>query len=764
MSASAERDTDRATGSSAAAEGLPLAEAKLSVPRERRGMVERRRLDRALDAAAGAALTVVAAPTGYGKTTAVRSWCAGRDSAFAWVTLDVGDNDPIRFWSYVATAVDRVRQGLGARALRRLNDPGAGVTNPIDELMNGIASFRRELVLVLDDVQHVTDRDCLELVDYALDHLPANARVVMLTRIDPGLGLAKLRARGDLVELRADQLAFSGEEARELLVDRAGVDLDRADVELLRDRTEGWPAALFLAGYWLRGVDDPHAAAREFGGTHRFVADYLSREVIASLDDDTRSFLLRASVLGRLTPELCDGVLGRSDSAAVLARLEQANLFITRLEQGGWFRVHSMFAEFARFQLDALDPGAAHEIHRRAARWLSMRGLPVEATEHAAAAGDHEVVAGLLLSHHLRLIRTGSSRTMLRWVQTLPDEELLEYPELAAGGATAALLVGHATLARRRLLAVAGRARSDRPARYTPYVECVAAMTAAAGIDHGVGQAVVDGRRAVAIAEADADEALVAALAAHARALYLAGDVDQAWISALRAIEHPDAERRPPGHAAARATLAVVAAERGWLAAARTHAEKAKTITGGVASSRSWLGANAAVALGSVLAAERSLGEAEREFAQAVRLFADEVATVDHAWALVLLAAVRARRGHIEAARSALESSREVVAELADGGRLPSLIADVDRELRLIRNHAAGGALVESPSEAELAVLRLLASDLSSREIGEKLFLSANTVRSHTRSIYRKLGVHSRADAVARADALGLLGQAQSPR
>jgi LuxR family maltose regulon positive regulatory protein len=165
MSASAERDTDRATGSSAAAEGLPLAEAKLSVPRERRGMVERRRLDRALDAAAGAALTVVAAPTGYGKTTAVRSWCAGRDSAFAWVTLDVGDNDPIRFWSYVATAVDRVRQGLGARALRRLNDPGAGVTNPIDELMNGIASFRRELVLVLDDVQHVTDRDCLELVD-----------------------------------------------------------------------------------------------------------------------------------------------------------------------------------------------------------------------------------------------------------------------------------------------------------------------------------------------------------------------------------------------------------------------------------------------------------------------------------------------------------------------------------------------------------------------------------------------------------------------
>ena len=274
----------------------------------------------------------------------------------------------------------------------------------------------------------------------------------------------------------------------------------------------------------------------------------------------------------------------------------------------------------------------------------------------------------------------------------------------------------------------------------------------------------LDGRRAVAIAESEADEVLVAALAAYARALYLAGDVEHSWRSALCAIEHPDAERRPPGHAAARTILAVVAAERGWLTTARTHAEKAKTIVGGVASSRSWLGANAAVALGSVLAAEGSLGDAEREFAHAERLFADEVATVDHAWALVLLAGVRGRRGHIEAARSALESARKAMAELGDSGRLPSLIAAVDRELGLIRDHAAGGALVESPSEAELAVLRLLASDLSAREIGAELFLSANTVRSHTRSIYRKLGVHSRAEAVARADALKLLGQAQSPR
>ena len=761
MSTSAERD--RPAVQPPDGHGLPLAEAKLSPPRTRSGMVERRRLHRALDAAGGAALTLVAAPPGYGKTTAVRSWCATNETAFAWVTLDTGDNDPNRFWRYVATAVDRVRQGLGARALRRMNDPGSRLANPIDELMNGIAGYDRELVVVLDDMQHVTDPECLELIGYALERLPATARLIILTRVDPALKLAQLRARGDLVELRADQLAFTAEETHELLVERGGLELASSDVELLRERTEGWPAALFLAGYWLRGVDDPHAAAAEFDGNHRFVADYLGREVIASLDEDTRSFLLRASVIGRFTAELCDGVLDRSDSSRVLAELEQANLFLTRLEHGGWLRIHSIFADFARFQLDALEPQAAREIHRRAARWLAVRGFPVEATEHAAAAQDHELVSGLLLSNHLRMIRTGNSRTMLRWLGALPNEQLLEFPELAVGGATAALLVGQTTLMRRRLLAVAARARSERPELYTPYVACVAAMVAAAAVDDGVGEAVLAGHRSVEIAESDADEVLVAALAARARALYLAGELDQAWSSAMRAIEHPDAQRRPPGHAAARTTLALIAAERGWVAAARSHADEAKAIIGGVASSRSWLGAMEAAALGSVLAAEGTLAEAEREFATAERLLRDEVPTVDHTWALVMLAEVRCRRGHIEAAQSALRGAHETIAALTDTGRLPSWAADVERGLELVKGQAASGELLEPPSEAELAVLRQLGSDRSAREIGQELFLSANTVHSHMRSIYRKLGVHSRADAVARADALQLLGPSQSP-
>ncbi len=744
-------------------EDVPLAEAKLAAPRQRSGMVARRHVLRALDAGEEAALTLVAAPAGYGKTTAVRAWCAGVGAPLAWVTLDAGDNDPVRLWRYVATAVDRIRQGLGRRALRRLRLAGGAIENPVDELMNGMADFEERLVLVLDDVHAVTDSECLASIDYALEHLPANVRLIMLTRIDPALGLAQLRARGALAELRARELAFSVEEARELIIERAGIDLEAEEVELLRERTEGWPAALFLAAYWLRGVDDPHLAAREFRGDHRFVADYLSREVIGSLDDDTRWLLLRASVLGRFTAPLCDAVFGRSDSASVLVELERSNFFLVRLEHEGWFRVHPLFAEFAGFELASLDPGAATEIHRRAAGWLLSHGLPVETVEHAAAAGDHGFVAELLVDYHLALIRTGGARTLLRWVHTLPEEELVEHPSLAVSAATAATMIGEATLTRRRLLRLAGRARFERPERFTPYVRCVAAMVSAASLDGDVGQALLQGRLAVSLAKTDADQALVAALAGLARALYFSGALDEAWAVAMRAVEHPDIDRRPPGHAVARTTLALVAAERGWLASARAHAEKAKSLVGGVASSRSWLGANASAALGQVFAGEGNLSDAERELAQAEHFFRDEVATVDHAWILVLLARIRCQRGHLEEAEAALRSARESIAELEDAGRVPALASEVERELEQQKARAGGGELLEAPSEAELTVLRLLASDLSARQIGGELFLSANTIRSHTRSIYRKLGVNSRADAVARADVLGLLGQAQSP-
>jgi LuxR family transcriptional regulator, maltose regulon positive regulatory protein len=741
----------------------PLAEAKLAAPRQRRGMIRRPRLEDALEAGAEAALTLVAAPAGYGKTTAVRAWAEHSESALAWVTLDAGDNDPGRLWTYVATAVDRIRNGLGRRAINRLHSSATSVDVAVDEVMNGIAEFGQPITLVLDDVQTVPDGECLASLRYAIERLPPTARLVAITRADPSLDLARLRGRGALSELRPRELAFTGAEARELLVDRAGLELGDDQIETLLKRTEGWPAALYLAALWLRSVEDQDRAVHDFGGEHRHVAEYLSCEVLASLDVGRRSFLLRAAVLGSFTAELCDAVLDRSDSAAALAELEESNMFVLSLERREWFRVHALFSEFATAQLAAVEPSVPRTIHRRASEWLRGRGLVVEAVQHAAAAGDLDLVAELLGEYHLALIRNGRSGTLLRWAQAIPDEFLIEHPDAAVGAATAALLVGRMTRERRRFLRLADRAKAKHPERFGAYEDCVTAMVRTAGLDDGVGEAVVEGYRAVELAQKGVDETLVAALAALARALYFAGELDGAQSAASRAVDHPDAARRAPGVAAGHAVLALVAADRGRLATARDHAETARAIVGKITSSRSWLGSAVAEALGIVLAAEGDIVGAEREFSHAERFLQDEVATVPHARVLVLLADVRCRRGRLDEAGDTLGRAREKLAELRDSGTVPSLADDLASELEQARSNANADEMVELPSEAEGAVLRWLASDLSVREIGAQLYLSPNTVRSHVRSIYRKLRVGSREDAVARAEGIGLLSGTQSP-
>ena len=735
---------------------LPLAETKLMLPRLRAEMVARPRVQHALDRD-DVRLTLVAAPPGYGKTVAARTWYQAWPRSVAWVTLDAGDNDPVRFWTYAATAVDRIRGGLGRAALHRLRLVDGTLEGALIELLNGIAAFGGPLTIVLDDFQSITDLECLESIDYAIEHLPPTTRLILLTRSDPSLRLPQLRANAALAEVRASELAFTTTEAHELLVDRGGLPLDEEEVRMLHERTEGWPGALYLALLWLRGLDDPRGAVREFGGDHRFVADYLNHEILSSLDAKARWFLLHTSVLGHFTAELCNEVFARSDSGAALDRLEHSNLFVAGLEHGGWFRVHPLFAQFAEFQLAKVDPGAAQQIHRRAARWFLARGLPLEAVEHAAAAGDHELVATVILDQREALVRSGGARTLLRWIGMLPEEKLLEHPELPMAAANAVSLVGPRTIERRRFLQLAERARAEHPPAFTPYVEAGIGMVRAFTLDQGVSAAVAQGRRAVELVEAGGDDLLVASLAGLAQALYFAGDSSGAAAAALRAIEHPHAERRPTAHALARTIVALADLDRGLVDAARVHAEKARSLVGSIHSSRSWLGANAYAAVASVHSAEEKQVEAERLLVYAERFFHDEVPTVHHTWLLVLLARIRCRRGRLNEAVEALHSARLELERLYDCGMLPALADDVEQELDDASSRADQGEILESPSEAELAVLRLLASELSAREIGSRLFLSANTVRTHTRAIYRKLGVNSRAEAVARATLLDLL-------
>jgi LuxR family transcriptional regulator, maltose regulon positive regulatory protein len=308
----------------------------------------------------------------------------------------------------------------------------------VDEVMNGLVSYGRPLTIVLDDVHAVRSDTSLRSIRHAIERLPVNARLLAATRSEPPIGLARLRARRTLAEIRARELAFTVDEASELVA-REGVGLSGESVELLVERTEGWPAGLYLAVLWLRDLDEPNREVRAFAGSAREVGDYLTDEVLTALVPETRAFLLRTSVLGRFTPELCDAVLGRDDSAAVLDELARSNMFLVGLDaHGEWYRYHHLFGELLQMELGH---AAAQELRRTAAAWCRAHGLVEDAIDYAAAAGDAETVADLLVEHHLKFIQSGRLAQLLGWIRWLPPNLLAGHPTLPVSAAAAAALV-----------------------------------------------------------------------------------------------------------------------------------------------------------------------------------------------------------------------------------------------------------------------------------------------------------------------------------
>jgi ATP/maltotriose-dependent transcriptional regulator MalT len=738
--------------------GLQLSEAKLRLPRVQSEVVRRPRLLRSLDRGRAAALTLVDAPVGYGKTMLLRSWCAEHATPVAWVTLDEADSDPVRLWTYVASAIDRVAEGVGRPALRRLAVPGAPIEPTVDLLLNGLHTYARPLAIVLDDLHLLAGEAAFRSIEHALERLPDNVRVLATTRSDPPIRLARLRARRALSEIRARELAFTVDEARELLVGREGIELTDEHVALLVERTEGWPAGLYLAALWLRGLADPQDGVRAFAGSHQAVAEYLAGEVLESLAPETKGFLLRTSVLGRFTPELCDAVLDRHDSAAVLAELKRSNVFIVALDgRGEWYRYHHLFGELLRLELARTRLAEPSELHRRAAAWYRGRRLVEDAIEHADAAGDQTTVADVLAEHAVALSRSGRVELFLSWIRRLPLELLLEHPSLPAFGVLAAGQLGRSPVELQQLLSVAERARDEQPASWAPLYEAVVEVTRVAFIESGAAAAIEHAHRAVAAAQDDATNTVtVAALASLSNALFFAGDLAQARTVALEAVKRPEAPERPGGYVAALGLLAAIDAEQQRTATAEAWARQAIECAQETGQADLWPVALAHLALASALARTGRLAEAEREATRGERLRRTSQPMTAHAHALLVLAEVRAARSLPARAAADLERARAVIAELPDPGRLPAL-ADRVQTMLDVEPASPEQRPIEEPSEGELAVLRYLATDLSLREIGGRLYVSLNTVKTHTRELYRKLGVHSRAEAVTRAATLGLL-------
>ena len=407
---------------------------KLHVPRPQPGFVPRPRLVQALGEGLARGRVLVCAPAGFGKTALLADWARGGGRQVAWLGLDAGDNDPARFWHYVVAALDRAQPGIAERLGPLLGPPAPRsfeglVTALINELAAQLGPD--EVLLVLDDYHLVDAGPVHESVAFLLENLPPGLLLVVSGRADPPLPLPRLRARGQLAELRAAELRFTTEEAAALLGAAAGPGLPDTAVAALTARTEGWAAGLQLAALSLRGRTDAAGFVAAFSGSHRFVLDYLADEVLDGQPGQVRAFLLETSVLERLSGELCDAVTGRTGSQAMLHHIERAGLFLVPLDEvRGWWRYHHLFADLLRARLQAEQPGRVQELHRAAAAWCREHDLADDAVRHALAAGDAAWAAQLVERHVDALLRRSEGVTLRRWLSTLPVEVLRARPRL----------------------------------------------------------------------------------------------------------------------------------------------------------------------------------------------------------------------------------------------------------------------------------------------------------------------------------------------
>jgi len=419
----------------AASERDVLLATKLHVPRPQPGFVPRPRLAAALDEGLARQLVLVCAPAGSGKTVLLADW-AGRDGRLvAWLSLDAADNDPARFWRHVVAALDRVRPGIAERAGSLLGPPAPpSFEGLVTALVNELAAQpgEDEVLLVVDDYHLIEAQPVHASLEFLVEHLPPGLDLVVASRADPPLPLPRLRAGGRLAELRAADLRFTAEEAAALLREATGGELPGEAVAALAARTEGWAAGLQLAALSLRGQADPAGFVAAFGGSHRYVLDYLTEEVLERQGEQLRGFLLETSVLDRLSGALCDAVTGRTDGQAMLEQVERAGLFLVPLDEvRGWWRYHHLFADLLQARLQQERPGRVPALHRNAAAWCEERGLANDAVRHALAAGE-PVWAARLMERHFdeQFYLRGEGATVQRWIATLPAELVTSRPRL----------------------------------------------------------------------------------------------------------------------------------------------------------------------------------------------------------------------------------------------------------------------------------------------------------------------------------------------
>ncbi len=741
----------------------PLLVAKLLVPPARPGAVPRHRLNEQLDGNPGRRLSVVIAPAGWGKTTLLSAWAhdSARSQRVAWLSIDETDDEPVRFWTYLLSALQVVAPDLTDDALSALRAPGMDpIGIAVESLLNAATASPHSRVLVLDDYHLLRDPTISESVEFLLSYLPPSLHLIIAARADPALPLARMRARGALTEIRVEELRCTTEEGVALIAGVTDVAADTARV--IAERTEGWPAGLQLAALTLRGAADPVAAAARISGGERHLVDYFSTEVLAGLDDDQRDLLMRGSVLERLSGPLCDAVLERAGSSAVLEALARAELFISPLDTQ-WFRCHRLFRDVLRRELADSGSESASVLLGRAADWFLGAGQVEQAVEHRIAAGDASGAVALLRDQTRWFLDRGAMGTMLRLSEDLPGVE--SDPQLCLTLAWAAGLSGQTGVAVDWLTAAETHLTNDLepvPGWRTlrAYADCAWAVY---GTAEDVEAALSHARRAV---ELETDPELwghVLALNALGGALLGAGRLTEGAEVLQQGWRAPARRSLPPFmvlQAAGLLALALVQLDDSAQAAA-----VCADVHGAATRAEQAWGDGAAAALTMLRLAEALL-TATRDPVTALPLL-ERAVELARRWGqtsvlvggLTSLASAQWANGDRSAARRTLEQAHE--ANSAEPARpwtvrqLAELDARIGREA--VRRARDRRDLVEELTDRELAILRALRGPLSAREIGGELHLSINTVKSYTKSLYRKLGVVTRVQAVRHGHDLGLI-------
>jgi LuxR family transcriptional regulator, maltose regulon positive regulatory protein len=732
------------------ARSAPLLITKLHPPPKREQTIARDRLVERLRHRAGVKLTVVAAPAGCGKTTLLGMWRDLEATArpVAWVTLDEGDNDPLVLWSHLLEALRRVCPGIDSSLPTSVGAPHS-VEVVLRQLVNDLAE-QGDVALIVDDFHRLSSGAARDSIAWLIDHAPSTFHLVIASRSEPGLPLGAMRAHGELLEVRAEELGFTTSEAEALLNGRLDLGLARGDVDRLVERIEGWPAGVYLAGLSLAGVEDRHAFVSTFGGMNRHVVDFLVDEVLEAHDPWMQSLMLRSSVLERMCGPLCDAVLERDDSAELLSRLARTNLFLLPLDDDGeWYRFHQLFAQLLRVELEHREPGLTATLHRRAYAWHREHGSVDQAIRHAQEAGAFVEASDAIVEAWLPTASVGRHATVLAWLDGFPAELSRRDPQLL--------------LVRAWMWSLAGRREE------------------AAGAIAALERLGLPDRRLLPGGAASFEASL-----ATLRAGFPWGDVDTAYESALRATELQSRESTLWSGAAW--SLGMACYYRGDLDAADRWFDE--TVEVGASSGR-WLVTASALAYRSLIAGERGQNDEQQVLAEAGAEVARErgleevrgevhvaigvsleaqgrledalphvergVAVLrsggqplDFAMALIRHAILLQAVGRRERAAAVTAEARATVDCCRDAGILGERLEALERRPRARRREA-------ELSERELVVLRMLRGPLSERDMGRELYLSHNTIHSHTRSIYRKLGVSSRPQAVRRALELGIL-------